>query len=129
MSVGEPESYLEGIMDIDSPEVRFDEFAAIAWALLMQDYTRAKANGITLHPFRYNELVTARSEQMAAIFEVCGLPADQLAAALAGFDRPSHEGTSSDRSKPARKLPADAGERITRILANPKLALDPNLIL
>ena len=82
-----------------------------------------------LHPFRYNELVAARSEQMAAIFNVCGLPVGQLAQALAGFDKPSHEGTSSDRSKPARKLPADAAERITRILANPKLALDPNMIL
>ncbi len=129
MSVGQPESYLKGILDINSPDVRFDEFAAIAWALHMQDYARAKANGIMLHPFRYNELVADRSEQMATIFKVCGLPVGQLAQALAGFDKPSHEGTSSDRSKPARKLPADAAERITRILANPKLALDPNMIL
>ena len=128
-SIGTPESFLDGLIDINSNTLHFDEFVAVAWALFMQDYARAKANGIALHPFRYNELVTARSEQMAAIFKVCSLPADQLAAALAGFDKPSHEGTSSDRFKPARKLPADAGERITRILANPKLALDPNLIL
>ncbi len=128
-SIGTPESYLDGLIDLNSDILNFDEFAAVFWALFMQDYARAKTNGIALHPFRYNELVTARGEQLAAIFKVCGLPADQLAAALAGFDKPSHEGTSSDRSKPARKLPVDAGERITRILANPKLALDPNLIL
>ena len=128
-SIGTPESFLDGLIDINSNTLHFDEFVAVAWALFMQDYARVKASGIVLHPFRYNELVVSRSEQMAAIFKVCGLPADQLAAALAGFDKPSHEGTSSDRSKPARKLPADAGERITRILANPKLALDPNLIL
>lgn len=128
-SVGKPEAYLEGIIDINATELRFDEFVAVAWALFMQDYTRAKANGIKLHPFRYNELVADRSKQMAAIFKVCNLPADQLAAALVGFDKPSHEGTSSDRSKPARKLPTDSGERITRILSHTKLALDPNLIL
>ncbi|MEO9167423.1 MAG: hypothetical protein ABI230_03380 [Aestuariivirga sp.] len=129
MAVGAPESIADGIFDIASPNVRFDDFAAISWALFMQDFARVKASGIALHPFRYNELNKYRAEEMAKIFAVCDLPQDRLNAALAGFDKPAHEGTSSDRSKPARNLPDDSAAHITRLLSNPKLAVDPNLIV
>ena len=129
MSVGEPESYLDGIIDINAPELRFDEFCAVAWALLMKDYARARSNGIQLHPFRYNELNRNRTAELTKVFDVCTLPPDRLDAALAGFEKPSHAGTSSDQTKPARSLPLDSAVRITRILVNPKLALDPNIIL
>ena len=128
-SVGEPESFLDGIIDFNALELRFDEFIAVAWALFMRDYTRAKTNGITLFPFRYNELIENREAQLIKVFDVCDLPPENLKAARAGFDKPSHAGTSSDRSKPARNLPPDSVTHITRILANPKLALDPDMIL
>jgi hypothetical protein len=129
MSVGEPESIADGLFDIASPYVRFDDFAAISWALFMQDFARTKASGIALHPFRYNELNKSRAEEMAKIFVACDLSLDHLSAAMAGFEKPAHEGTSSDPSKPARNLPLDSAAHITCILANPKLALDPNMIL
>ena len=128
-SIGTPESYLDGLIDMNADTLHFDEFIAVAWALFMQDFKRARNHQISLHPFRYNELNTDRISQLTEIFKVCGFSSDRIGEALAGFDKPSHEGTSSDHSKPARKLPAEAAERITRILKHPKLALDPNLIL
>ena len=129
MSIGAPESFLEDLVDMNSPNVGFEDFAAVAWALFMQDFVLARNSGIKLHPFRYNELVKNRAAELAGIFTASNLPLDHLNAALAGFEKPSHEGTSSDRSKPARNLPADAGERMARILRQPKLALDPDMIL
>ena len=129
MSIGEPEETLDGIVDMNSPSLRFEDFAAVAWALFMRDIARAKEAGVALNYFRYNELNNDRRHELAKIFAVCALTPASLNAALTGFEKDSHAGTASARAKPARPLPPDAGEHIARILNHPKLLLDLNRVL
>jgi hypothetical protein len=123
MSAGMPETVLDGIVDMASPDLRFDDLAAVCWALFMQDYRAAVDRGLRLVPLSYGELREAREPALRRIFAACGLPEAALAPALRAFDKDSHEGETTAHDKPVEKLPPDSPTRVAAILAHPRLAL------
>ncbi|MDE2385249.1 MAG: hypothetical protein KGO53_11585 [Alphaproteobacteria bacterium] len=126
MSAGMPESVLEGIVDMEAAELRFDDLAAMCWALFVQDYQSAVQAGLNLLPFSYADLRDNREATLRRIFAACGLPEDSVGPALQAFNKDSHEGESTAHDKPVAKLPPDSSGRIASILSHPRLKLDGN---
>ncbi len=129
MSGNEPMTFYDGLIDLDSANLGFEDLAACSWGLQMQEFIAARAKGLEAMAFRYNELLADREGEVEKVFHHCGLDASKVKPALNAFDHDSHEGERSSRDKPVQKLDEVAYARIREILAKPKLALNPDLIL
>jgi hypothetical protein len=128
-SGGEPESYLEGLIDFNAEPFPFWELAACGWALHIQQFLAARKSRMEIHALRYNELVHDRESEMRAVFNYCGLDHAMLSKGLKAFDHDSHEGEKTSHDKPVEKLTEAAKTRVIEVLRHPRLAIDPNLIL
>ncbi len=124
-----PISALDGILDLNSEDVRYEDLTAVTWAMMIQDYQKAKASGMRIEAFNYAQLLKERSATVAKIFALCGIPTNNVEKALAAFDRDSHEGEVTSRDKAVEKLPAEAKMRTDIILNHPRFKLDPFVLL
>jgi hypothetical protein len=121
-SLGRPESFLDGILDLDSEDSHFDQIEAIGWLILARLRREAEAGGMVFHSFDYDVLNARREETVARLFAASGLPASAVAPALTAFDGDSHEGEVTSHDKPVQKFDAAAEARIRSMLSNPMLA-------
>ena len=128
-SCAEPISFFEGIVDIENPALTFEDLAACAWALHMQEILAARARDMKFFTFRYSELLRDRAGVLNLIFKHCGFNPARIADGLEAFDHDAHEGEQSAHDRPVVKLGADAKKRIVKILQNPSFAFNPDLIL
>jgi hypothetical protein len=121
-SGGEPETFLDGLMDFNAEPFAFGDMAACAWGLHLQQYQVAKATGMKIHAFRYNELLHDREGVMKAVFAHCGLDATKVYEGLKAFDHDSHAGEKTAHDKPVEVLTEPAKARIEEILRHPRFA-------
>ncbi len=121
-SGGEPETFLDGLMDINAEPFAFGDMAACAWGLHLRQFQAAKANGMKIHAFRYNELLHDRDGVMKAVFAHCGLDATKVYEGLKAFDQDSHAGEKTAHDKPVEVLTEHAKARIKEILQHPRFA-------
>ena len=129
MSGNSSKHELDGVVDLDADVVTFDTLAAIAWALHMRQYKEAIAAGVPMMAVRYNELSIDRVKTIARIFDYCGIRRAAIADTLDAFDADSQEGTRTARSIAVSHFNDENYARVIEVLANPRIAIDPNLIL
>ena len=129
VSASTPESFLDGIIGLDDPKLTFEEVAAVGWALHYRNYTEARQAGVPLKPFRYNELTDNREKMLMEIFDLCGLTQNHLQNASEAFEHDSHEGSVTAHDKPVRRLSEAGFDRVRRVLAHPRLAVSPQILL
>jgi hypothetical protein len=123
LSANTPIDVLEGLVDMTAPVVTFDALAAVAWSRHVQNFKSAKAAGMPLTGFRYEELLAAPDATLAEIFARCGLRLDGLARAMRGFETDSHAGTATARDIPVGQLGRDGCARVQSVLASPTIRL------
>jgi hypothetical protein len=126
-SAGESERFLDGLLDLESEDVQFEQIATCAWSLHQQEFLAARKAGMKLHAFRYNELMEDRIGVLKRLFSYCGLNPDNTESGLSAFDQDAHEGEESSHNKPVLKLDDAARMRILALLKHPRLNFDSNL--
>jgi hypothetical protein len=120
---------LDGVVDLDADVVTFDTLAAAAWALHIRQYNSAIADGVPMMAVRYNELTHEREKTITRIFKYCGISNDSVAGTLDAFDADSQKGTRTARSIAVSHFDDENYRRVTEVFANPRVAVDANLIL
>ena len=123
-SGGVPESYLEGLVSLQGENLKYEELAACAWALHMEEFLSARNAGLGFLAFRYNELMQDRKATLEKIFAYCGFDPSSVLRSLDAFDHDSHEGEETAHDRSVRKLGPEAETTISKILSNPRLAMD-----
>jgi hypothetical protein len=129
MSGNSPQRELEGVVDPHADVVTFDRVAGVAWALHVREYLEAIGNGVPMMAVRYNELNSDRINTIGRIFKYLGMPADLAATTLEAFDKDSHQGTQTARDKSELNFTEENYAHLAEIYANPRIAIDPDLIL
>jgi len=128
-SGGEPEGFLDGLVDFQSQDLKYEELAACAWALHMREFLSAKEAGLNVLAFRFNELMQDRKGVLEEIFAYCDFDPIAVQRSLAAFDHDSHLGEETAHDKPVQKLGLEAETTIFKILAHPRLNIDPQIML
>jgi Sulfotransferase domain len=129
MSGNSPQSELEGVVDLHAEVMTFDRVAGAAWVLHTREYLQAIKNGVPMMAVRYNELNQDRVKTIGKTFAYLGIASDLAAATLEAFDEDSHQGTRTARDKSELNFTEENYARLTEIYANPRIALDPDMIL
>jgi hypothetical protein len=128
-SGNEGEDYLTGLVEFNREGLTFSELSACSWALHVEEFQRARANGLDALAVRYNELLADRVSTLNSVFAFCGVNLQSIDKALQAFESDAHEGELTAHSKPVQKLEPLDRETIMRILANPRFSFSPNVIL
>jgi hypothetical protein len=123
----EPVDSLDGILDLESDDVRFEDLAACSWSLHAKEFEAARESGINFHAFRYNELLQNRAGVLRGIFVHCGLDPRGVETGLAAFDRDAHAGEEWSQDQKVVRLDAEANARVVALLRHPRLNTDPDL--
>lgn len=129
ISAATPETVLNGILDLNSPDLHIEDILAVGWALHAKDFIAAQSAGLAAHAFRYNEMQADRTSVVGDILAACGFSDRSLSVALNAFDHDSHEGEVTSHDKPVLKLSTQAKQRILNLLAHPLLSVDPEILL
>ncbi len=127
MSGNRPQSELDGIVDMNSDSVRFDDLAAVCWALHLRDQ-RQLPQSRNMLALRYNEFNSNRAEIITKLFEGLGLRVD-MQEALKAFDADSHEGSRTARTIAVDGFDADNFARVRLILAHPNVNTPAHTLL
>ncbi len=128
-SGGEPESFLDGIIDLNAEPFKFWELASCSWGLHMQEILAAHSAGLNAYAFRYNELMGNREGVLQEIFAHCGLNTDAVGKGLHAFAHDAHEGEETAHVMPVENLTDAAKARVREILQNSRFNLNPEMIL
>lgn len=123
LSANTPAEQLDGLVDMGAAQVTFDALAAVAWSLHVQRFARAKAAGMSLFSFRYEDLIAAKADTLDVIFARCGLPKSRLGAAMHAFDADSHAGTKTASNIPVAHLGPTGFARVRSILTQRQIGL------
>jgi Sulfotransferase domain len=119
MSGNRPQSELDGIVDMKAHSVRFDDLAAVCWALHLRDVEQS-GYGPNILALRYNELNADRAAMIKKLFDWLGLHCDPQET-LKAFEADSHEGSRTARTIAADGFKAENFERVRMLLAHPQL--------
>lgn len=120
---------LAALVDIDGEDVQGIDAFTPAWAHYLDCYSAALAAGVPFIALRYNELNTDRVESLTALLDHCGLPAEEVGAALQAFAKDSQAGTLIARDVKAEALSSEEKVRLGKILARHKRFSSPDLLL
>jgi hypothetical protein len=114
-------------------EISMIQQFTLPWILSIEYYLEQYARGIPMLAVRYADLNGRREQTLAAIFEYCSLPVDQVSQALGAFERDSQAGTMLAREKPtegnAFRLTDEQIGEIQTILARHPIVNVPDFML
>lgn len=82
------------------------ETYALTWLSMMDRYVGLRDAGVPFLPLRYEELIAAPRETLAAVLEWCGLPTAAVDEVVATFATDSQEGTRLSRAARAERTAA-----------------------
>lgn len=121
--------HLGPYVDIEAPEIALEDMIAIGWGRNMEEYSRLLKAGVPFLALRYNELNRDRAASLSHMFVHCGLPADDVAAGLAAFDKDSQAGDIVSSDVGAEAMTPSQVERVRQVLSRRTTFNDPDLRL
>jgi hypothetical protein len=124
-----PLSDLNGLVDLKAETVTFDSLVAIAWVLHVRNFTKAREAKMNFFAVRYDELTGDRLTVIRQILSYCGMNPDFGETSLVAFDIDSHLGTKTSHDIEVSKFDDENYRRIEDIYANPRVSLDPKMML
>jgi len=121
------------LLDTNVQQISIPEQLTLWWLLSLEEYLAQYNRSIPVLAVLYSDLISTREQVVSAIFEFCGLPMSQLAAALTAFEQDSQAGTDLARENPAegnsQRLTDDQLEDIVRILQRHPFINDPDYVV
>jgi hypothetical protein len=129
ISGGMAENYLDGLLDLHADILHFDALSAVAWAAHIQHFYAVQSEGVALYAVRYDQILKERKAMLTQLFAYLELPVDAVAATLSVFENDAHAGTRSARRVDDLNFDAENYAVVRRMLAHPRIALDPDLLL
>ena len=125
-------SIVSKYLGAEATQISMMEQFTLYWIAQMEWYLAQVARGIPVLAVRYADLNAQREQVLAAIFDYCGLPTEQVARTLSVFDRDSQAGTALAREKPsegnALRLTNEQIAEITPILARHPIIKESDFI-
>lgn len=119
--------------DNPPPTLRLEEALALCWPAFLERYTDLRRAGVPLAALRYEDLKARPRETLAALFEFCRLPQDQVSNALAAFEQDSQQGSTFARTQAdhgnRRPLSAEQIGRVRDLLARHPTFGEPDIVL
>lgn len=88
-----------------SGSISWTQRMALIWLMFMDSYIRQVKPQAAITAWRYADLNQRRQETLTRLFATCGLPAEAVNLALAGFERDSQAGTVLARSEESQGNP------------------------
>jgi hypothetical protein len=108
-------------------------FLTLMWLSVMHKYLELDAKGVRILAVRYETLVQAPEAALRAIFEYCGLPADQAGVAETAFGEDSQKGTPLDWDRIKRStrkdLSAEHLEQLREVLQEHPPITTPDFVV
>jgi hypothetical protein len=108
-------------LDPDTDEISLVQWLTLLWVTVTEWYLEQTGRGIPSLAVRYADLTANREQVLAAIFEYCDLPVDEVSKTLSAFERDSQAGTWLGRKNPKEgntlQLTDEQQQAMNRILA------------
>ncbi len=120
------------IVPPDSKEAPYNLAMLSLWSLTIQAYQRHWNAGVPMLAVRYEDLDAHRDSTLSTVLDRAGIPHEQLAQALRGFERDSQAGTvmaQADRRTNTTALDTRQRAAVVKALADLPDPLEPDIVL
>jgi hypothetical protein len=116
LTAGSPRAAYARYDDIDRPNGGRAEGLAALWALSMEQFLAARADGLPLLPLSYAALNGERSVSVARLLEACGLPAGAAPRVMRAYERHSQDDSLLADVRHMEPLPPAQRARVLAVL-------------